>query len=101
MHAWSAEQRRELLSEMRQLGVALKVAQSITGRYQPDFVAEKLRQARFAVEAGLANNGPGWFVASIRQNWQAPLGYDPDAHMTDEERRMRYITGEYSDLIQH
>jgi hypothetical protein len=32
---------------------------------------------------------------------KAPLGYDPDAHLTDEERRRRYITGEYADLIQH
>ena len=98
---WTAEQRRELLLEMRALGVALRVAQSITGRYKPDYVAEKLRQARYAVEAGLANNGPGWFVASIRQNWGTPLGYDPDAHLTDEERRLRYITGEFADLIQH
>jgi|GEM_PF-6730054 len=100
MHAWSADQRRKLLREMRQLGVALKVAQSIAGSYQADYVAEKLRHARHAIETGLAHNPAGWFVCSIRQNWQPPLGYDPDAHLTDQERRQRYITGDYSEWIQ-
>ena len=90
-----------LIAEMRALGVALKVCQNIAGRYEDSYIIQKLRHARHALEAGLAHNPAGWFVTAIKDDWPAPLGYDEEAHLTDEERSRRYITGEYSDLIQH
>lgn len=93
-------ERQALIREMRDLGVALKVALSIAGRYEPEYLTEKLRQCRFAIEQKLAHNGPGWFVASVRQDWQAPLGYDPTDALSPEEKRQLYITGKYADLIQ-
>jgi hypothetical protein len=69
--------RIHLLREMRALGVALKVANNMIIKYDLSFLQEKLEQARYAVESGLADNGPGWFVASIRKDWQPPLGYRP------------------------
>jgi len=95
------EKHLALLREMRELGVALKVAQNLLQRYDVDYLREKLRQARFALEQGLAQNAPGWFVASVRDGWGAPLGYDPNADLSDEERRKRYITGKYADFIEH
>ena len=90
----------ELIAEMRALGVALKVCQNIAGRYGEDYIIEKLRHARHAIEAGLARNPAGWFVTAIKNDWPAPLGYDETKYMTDEERRLRYVSGEYADLIQ-
>ena len=90
-----------LIAEMRALGVALKVCQNIAGRYEDNYIIEKLRHARHALKAGLARNPAGWFVTAIKDDWPAPLGYDEDAHLTDEERGRRYISGEYADLIQH
>lgn len=94
-------ERADLVHKMRELGVALKVAQDLASRYDASYLSEKLRQAHFAVKRGLASNGAAWFVASVRDNWGSPLGYDPKAHMSDEERRKRYIKGKYADFIQH
>lgn len=93
-------ERLALIREMRSLGVALKVALNIAGRYEPEYLTEKLQQCRFAIERKLAHNSAGWFVASVRQDWQPPLGYDPVAFLSPEEQRHRYATGEYADLIQ-
>jgi hypothetical protein len=94
------QERIELVREMRALGVALKVCQKMAIKFDTEYLAEKIRQARFAVEKGFAKSGPGWFVSSVREDWQPPLGYDPDAHLTDEERRQRYVTGPHAHLIQ-
>lgn len=92
-----------LLREMRQLGVVLKVAQKLVAKYDLDYLREKLEQARFAVESKIAENGPGWFVASVREDWQAPLGFgDRDKPKPGSEKsRRRYIEGKYKDLVKH
>lgn len=92
-----------LLAEMRQLGVVLKVAQRLVVKYDPDYLREKLEMARYAVEAKIAENGPGWFVASVREDWQAPLGYQDrnKPKPGSKESRHRYIEGKYKDLIEH
>lgn len=93
-----------LLREMRQLGVVLKVAQKLVAKYDLDYLREKLEQARYAVEAKIAENGPGWFVASVREDWQAPLGFDDREATqckTTEDREKRYLGGKYGHLIKH
>lgn len=94
------DSRQALLQEMRDLGVALKVAQKLIKEYPGDYLLEKLRQTRYAVEVGLAQRPPGWFVVSVNENRQPPLGYNPDAHLSREELHNRYINNEYADLIQ-
>jgi len=83
--------------------VRLKVAQQMVSKYDLEYLGEKLDQALFAVDQGLADNGPGWFVASVREDWQAPLGYgDRDKPKPgSRESRRRYIEGKYKDLIEH
>lgn len=97
--------RSALVAEMRQLGVVLKVAQQMVVKYDPQYLLEKLEQARYAVEAGIADNGPGWFVCSVRDNWQAPLGYKQEgkkpSEETSEDRIKRYTGGKYGHLIEH
>ena len=39
--------------------------------------------SRVLREAGLAHNPAGWFVATIKDDWPAPLGYEEDAHLAD------------------
>jgi len=87
-----------------QLGVVLKVAQKLVAKYDLDYLREKLEQARYAVEAKIAENGPGWFVASVREDWQAPLGFDDREATqckTTEDREKRYLGGKYGHLIKH
>jgi hypothetical protein len=96
-------QRAAILGKMADLGVRLKVAQRLIDKYDLAYLGEKLGQAIYAVERGLADNGPGWFVASVREDWQAPLGYgdrDKPKRGSKEDRR-RYIEGKYKDLIEH
>jgi hypothetical protein len=96
-------QRAAILGKMADLGVRLKVAQHMVAKYDLAYLGEKLDQALFAVDQGLADNGPGWFVASVREDWQAPLGYgDRDKPRAgSREDRLRYIEGKYKDLIEH
>lgn len=89
-----------LLAEMRQLGVVLKVAQKLVAKYDPDYLREKLEMARYAVEAEIAENGPGWFVASVREDWQAPLGFERKKRQKQSSQE-RYLGGKYGHLIEH
>jgi hypothetical protein len=91
----------DLIREMRDLGVALKVANNIAGKYDAAYIILKLRHTRHARDIGLAKNPPGWFVASIKHDWPAPLNYKEEDHLTEEEKRLQYISGEYSHLIRH
>lgn len=86
---------------MRALGIALKVCRNITERYEDDYILEKLRHTWHAQEIGLAKKPAGWFIAAVKNDWNAPAGYDEDDYLSDEERRNRYISGEYADLIQY
>ena len=95
------QQRVELVAKMRQLGVALKVAQNLAVKYDPEYLLEKLDQALYAVERGIAENGPGWFVCSVREDWQQPLGYQRRRKEAHEDTKKRYLGGKYGHLIKH
>lgn len=93
-----------LLRKMRQLGVVLKVAQEMVHKYDVDYLTEKLEQTLYAIEAGLCTGGgPGWFVTSVKENWQEPLGFHDrnKPKPGSKESRRRYIEGKYKDLIEH
>lgn len=94
------EQRAALLLKMRELGVRLKVAQNLVVKYDPAYLLEKLEQALYAVDRGLADNGPGWFITSVREDWQAPLGFG-ERQRQKKSPRERYLGGKYADLIEH
>lgn len=97
------KQRLALVAELRQFGVKLVVAQKFVRQYDLEYLREKLSQAVYAVEAGFVHGkGPGWFVTSVKENWQAPMGYhDSLAKKGSTEGRKRYITGKYGHLIEH
>jgi hypothetical protein len=96
------QQHAAMLAEMRNLGVVQVRAQQLIQRYDLDYLQQKLEYVQFAVRRGLADNPPGWFVASVKEDWPAPLGFEePGPEPGSEEDRMRYIRGKYADLIKH
>lgn len=97
------QDKQTLLHEMCDLGLAKRVAENLLQRFEPDYLRTKLAYARYAARVGLAENPPGWFVCSVKENWPAPLGYQEGGKPKpgSEEDRKRYITGKYAHLVQH
>lgn len=75
------EIRLALLQELRAAGVYLKTAQGLVNSYPADRIREKMSYFPYALGIGFAN-GPGWLVAAIKEDWPAPLGYDPHEKRT-------------------
>jgi hypothetical protein len=83
----AAIETERLLAAMRELGLSPRVAGDMARRYAPARLWRMLRQTRYALRMGLASNPAGWFVASVRDNWPAPAGYDDWAELEPAERR--------------
>lgn len=63
-----------LIKQLRAMGVYLKTAQDIVSKYPEEKILEQIDYYKYALDKNMAQ-GPGWFVISIKENWQAPLGY--------------------------
>lgn len=64
----------ELIKQLRAMGVYLKTAQDIVSKYPEEKIHEQIDYYKYALDKNMAQ-GPGWFVMSIKEDWQAPLGY--------------------------
>lgn len=73
----SACMHRKLEEEMAELGVSPRVAKDILGRYEAEYIRQHLNQTWHALNVGLARQAAGWFVASLRGNWDPPRGFNP------------------------
>jgi hypothetical protein len=63
----------------------------------PERVSEQIAHYRWARNQGRAR-GPGWLVRAIVEDWHPPPEAEPWLCAADP---LRYITGEYGELIQH
>ena len=77
--------RRDLLSAIRELGVTDRVAGDMLARYGLPYLWRKVRQTRYARRVGIAARPAGWFVANVRDDWDAPLGFDERDEMSPKE----------------
>jgi len=75
-----------LLAALLELGVAGRVADDVIAHYAPDYLWRKVRQTRYARRIGLASHPAGWFVASVRQEWNPPAGFDDWDEMEPAQR---------------
>jgi hypothetical protein len=86
-HETPIADRPRLLAAIHELGVTERVAGELAGRYASAYLWRMVRQARYARRVGLAANPAGWFIASVRDDWPAPVGYDDWAELDAGERR--------------
>jgi len=80
-------ERQRLLEALNDLGISERVAGDIVGRYPRDYLWRMVRQTRYARRIGLAAHPAGWFIASVRDDWAAPVGYDEWEELEPAERR--------------
>jgi len=67
--------------------VSDRVAGDMLARYGQPYLWRKVRQTRYARRTGIAVKPAGWFIASVRENWRAPAGFDEWAELDADERR--------------
>lgn len=72
-----AGQKIRLVTELRAAGVYLKTAQDLVKKNDETTIERHLDYYLYALENNLAQ-GPGWLVLSLKESWQAPLGYQPN-----------------------
>jgi predicted transcriptional regulator len=63
-----------LVQQLRSAGVYLKTAQDIVRKNDQATIEQHLKYYEYALRANLAQ-GPGWLVASLKEGWGTPLGY--------------------------
>jgi hypothetical protein len=71
----------EMVKKLRGCGVFLKTAMGLVQNFEEEKIEEKIKYFYYALEKRLASS-PGWLVLAIKEDWQAPLGYQGglDAH---------------------
>ena len=95
------EVRQKLLQILvEEFGLSTRVADDIAFHRDPDYLLMHVLYARYAVDRGFIKKSlPGWIVASIRDNWTEPLGFDlivtlQEAGWTDQEIFELHHTGQ-------
>ncbi len=70
-------QKIRLVSQLRNAGVYLKTAQDLVEKHDEQTIELHLDYYRYALGKNLAQ-GPGWLVLSLKEDWQAPIGFEPN-----------------------
>jgi hypothetical protein len=70
-------EKSKLLAKLRSAGVYLKTAQDLVERFDDTSIELHLDYYRYALGKNLAQ-GPGWLVLSLKEDWQAPIGFVPN-----------------------
>jgi hypothetical protein len=78
---------QELVERVQEMGRSPRYVEAWVAAYLEGLEAKRVR-------------GPGWLVTALRDDWDLPKAYKEMA-MTDEERRKRYINGEFAEFIEH
>jgi hypothetical protein len=71
------EVKLKLVRELRSYGVYLHTAQGLVEQYPEKRIREKASYFEYALRMGFAN-GSGWLVAAIKEDYPAPLGWNPN-----------------------
>ena len=79
------EETTRLIEAMRDLGVSARAAGALLTRYGRSYLWRMVRQTRYARRVGAAGQPARWFLASVRNHWKPPAGFDEWAEMTIEE----------------
>ncbi len=95
MHASRAEsdtaapERNHLLERILRLGVVPRVANDILAKHDQDYIDRHLNYTEYAIRTRRIKRPAAWFVASIRDDWDPPAGFDETAIIDTDSPQFR------------
>lgn len=73
-----------LTKKLRAAGIYLKTAQGIVEQHDEATIEQHMEYYHYAIDKNMAQ-GPGWLVMSLKEGWQAPLGYTTEQVESEPE----------------
>jgi hypothetical protein len=101
MHALESRIQRQLAIQkalVERFGVAARVAEDIARNRDPAYVDKHMGYAWFAMNQGYVKSPAAFVVASIRDDWGPPLGYEEGSMEGNDKKKKCWFTDEEYEL---
>jgi len=85
-----------VVARLLEVNVAPKITKELIEEYEPHFILEKIRRYKFK-KRQIPTTTVGWLIASIKENYAPPLGYEPDPDNPDviRQRYSKYANNDH------